>query len=233
LIAENPINADYRRGLVLNYQQGGDYRRHSDTQGALEYFRRAVALEEDLLAADPANALIRKDLGYQHKRIADFLANLKDWSQAFMHFSKALEIFEKLASDAPADLISRFSVVACRAGMAAMHARRDEVDLALQECSKATALLGEISEDSTYARQRFNRAQAFQYLGYAYSAIAASPKASASESKQHTSAAREMFQKALNVLDDLRSRGMLDVSSEEWARQIAGEIATCDTALAK
>jgi hypothetical protein len=114
-----------------------------------------------------------------------------------------------------------------------MHARLDENNLALEECSKAIALLEEIAEDATNARQRFNRAQAFQYLGYAYSAIAESPKASASENRQHTIAAREMFQKTLNVLDDLRSRGILDVSSEEWAGKVAGEIAKCDTALGK
>ncbi len=33
LIADDPINADYRRGLVLNYQHGGDFR-NGTTRGA-------------------------------------------------------------------------------------------------------------------------------------------------------------------------------------------------------
>ena len=40
------------------------YRKRSDKRGALEYFRKAAALGEELLAADPANALTRKDLAY-------------------------------------------------------------------------------------------------------------------------------------------------------------------------
>ncbi len=44
LIAEDPINADYRRQLVMNYKNGGDYRKFTDKDGALEYFRRAVTL---------------------------------------------------------------------------------------------------------------------------------------------------------------------------------------------
>ena len=40
LLADDPLNADYRRCLVLNYQHGGDFRRESDKRGALEYFRR-------------------------------------------------------------------------------------------------------------------------------------------------------------------------------------------------
>lgn len=231
LIADDPLNADYRRGLVLNYKNGGDYRKRSDSRGALEYFRRAVALDEELLAADPANALTRTDLGYLHKRIADFHANLEDWSQALAHFSKALEIFDKLALDAPADLISRFRGATCRAGIAGMQARLGDVEPALEECRKAIALLQGITEDVTNVQHRSNRAEAHQYLGYAYLALAAFPKASTSESRQHMSAARDMFRQALNILDGVRkSQGDLGVD-EEWAREIAAEIAKCETAL--
>jgi len=233
LIAGDPINADYRRALVLNYRNGGDYRRLSDPRGALEYFRRAVALDEELLAADQANALTRKELGYLHKRIADFLANLEDGPQALLHYRKALEIFEKVVTDAPADLISQYLVATCRAGVAQGEARLGEVDPALQECRKAIALLGEITEDATNARQRYNRAQAYENLGFAYLALAASPKASANETTQRMSAARDMFQQGLNVLDDLRSRGILNAHDEVWANGIAAEVARCDTALGK
>ncbi len=91
----------------------------------------------------------------------------------------------------------------------------------------------EITEDATNDHQRFNRADAYEYLGYAYAALAASPKASASETRERMSVARDMFRQSLNVLDDLRSRGILDVNSEVWVKEIAGEMAKCDTALAK
>jgi tetratricopeptide (TPR) repeat protein/tRNA A-37 threonylcarbamoyl transferase component Bud32 len=233
LIAEDPINTDYRRVLVLNYQHGGDYRKKNDKRGALEYFRRAAALDEELLAADPANALTRIDLGYTHKRIADFLANLQDNSQALLHFSKALEISEKLVADAPTDLSSRLRMASCRAGVAGMQARLGEVDAALEECRKTIALLREITEDATNAHQRFKRAEAYEYLGYAYLALSAFPQASASETRERMGAARDMFRQSLNVLDDLRSRGAMDANSEAWARNIAGEIAKCDTALGR
>jgi tetratricopeptide (TPR) repeat protein/tRNA A-37 threonylcarbamoyl transferase component Bud32 len=232
LIAEDPINADYRRGLLLNYQQGGHYRR-SDKRGALEYFRRAVTLGEELLAADPANALTRKDLAYAHRKVAECLADLEDHSQALLHFSKALEIFEKLASDAPADLVTRFRAATCRAGIATMQTRLGEVDPALEQCRKAIALLEGITEDQTNMKHRFHRAEVHEFVGYAYLELAASPKVSASESRQHTNAARDMFQKALNILDDSRSRGEDLGLDEGWAKSISGEIAKCNTALGK
>lgn len=233
LIADDPLNADYRRGLVLNYQQGGDYRKRSDKHGALEHFRRAAALNEELLAADPANALTRKDLGHTHKRIADFLANLEDNAQALVHFRRALEIAEKLVADAPADLTSRFRAAICGAGVASMQARLGEVESALRECRKSIAVLQEITEDPTNMVQQSRRAEAHEYLGYAYKALAASPKSSASETRQHMSAARDMFRQGLNVLEDLRNRGILIANDEIRVKNLAGEIAKCEKALGK
>ncbi len=230
LIAEDPLNVDYRRLLVLSCQHAGGYRDRTDKPGALEYFRRAVALGEELLAADPANALTRKDLAYAHRKIADLLATLEDNSQALSHFGKALESYEKVVADAPADLVSRFLVATCRAGVARMQARLGEVNPALEECGKAIALLQEITGDKP---GHLGRAQGCEYLGYAFVALAASPKASASESRQHMSAARDMFQQTLRIIDELRrTEGDLGVN-EQWAKEVAGEIAKCDTALGR
>jgi tetratricopeptide (TPR) repeat protein len=231
LIADDPISVEYRRRLVMTYYNGGDIRKQSDKRGALELFRKAAALDEELLAADPDNALTHRDLGYTHKRIADCLVELEDWPQALLHFSKALESTEKVVMGAPEDLYSRFLVATCHAGVARMQARLGEVDLALEECRKAIALLQEITGDKP---GHLSRAEGYEYLGYAYAALAASPKASASERRQHMSAARDLFRQALNVFDDARrSAGGLGAHDEEDAKEIAGEIAKCHTALAR
>jgi hypothetical protein len=141
-----------------------------------------------------------------------------------------LESAQKVVADAPADLISQFQVATCRAGIARMQARLGEVAPALEECRKAKALLQEITGDKT---PLIGRAQAYAFLGYAYLALAASPNASASAKKEHASSARDMFQQTLHILDDLRNRqGTLGLN-EDWAKEIAGEIAKCDTALGK
>ena len=110
----------------------------------------------------------------------------------------------------------------CRRGLG-------EVDPALEECRKAIVLLRTITGGKT---KHLGRAQAYEYLGYAYVALAASPKASAGEKRQRMGAARDMFQQTQNILDDLRSQGSLG-ANEQWAREIAGEIAKCDAALTK
>jgi tetratricopeptide (TPR) repeat protein len=154
-------------------------------------------------------------------------------SEALSHFRKAREIYEKVASDAPEDLTSRFRVITYGAGVAGMQARLGQIEPALQECRLAVVLLREIREDATNTMQRFHRAEAYEYLAYAFNALAASSKASTGESRQYRNTAREMFQEALNVLEDVRSRGALDPASAEWATTIAAEIAKCDAALEK
>jgi tetratricopeptide (TPR) repeat protein len=230
LIAEDPISVNHRRRLVETYYNGGDIRKQSDKRGALELFRKAAALDEELLAADPGNAFTHRDLGYAHKRIADCLVELEDWPQALVHFSKALESHEKVVLTAPEDIYSRFMVAICRGGVARMQARLGEGDRALEECRKAIALLKEIIGDKP---GHLYRAQGYEYLGYAYAALAASPKASASESSQHLSAACDLFRQALNVFNHARGRGGSPGMNEDYAKTIAGEIAKCDAALGK
>ncbi len=228
LIADDPINVDYRRRLVKAYSNGGDIREQSDKSGALDLFHKAAALDEELLATDPGNAITHRDLGNTHKRIADCLVELEDWQQALPHFRKALESYEKVAMTAPEDIYSRFLIASCHGGVARMEARLGEVDLALEECRKAIALLQEIAGDKPLWR-----AEAYGYLGYAYAALAASPKASASESRQHLSAARDLFRQALDIFDDsLRSMGGMGWK-EKYAKAIAGQIAECEAALGK
>jgi tetratricopeptide (TPR) repeat protein len=231
LVAENPDNADYRRALIDNYKQSAEYRAERDEPGALDDFRKALVLEEQLVAADPANVVTRRDLAYLHKRIGECSADLNDNSQALEHFRKAAEIFDKVRADAPADLPSRFRAATCRAGAAGMQARLGQIDSALQECRKAEALFAEITEDPTNNQHRSLRAQGYEFVAYAYEALAAVPGTSAADARQRTSAARKMFQQAVEVLNDLRARGILGEADEQWAKSIAGEMAKCDQAL--
>ena len=65
LFADDPSNAEFRRLLAISYQNDGDYRSFlDDTGGALESFRKKLALDERSLADDPVNAQARGDLGY-------------------------------------------------------------------------------------------------------------------------------------------------------------------------
>jgi non-specific serine/threonine protein kinase/serine/threonine-protein kinase len=230
LLAQDPLNADYRRSLVINYQNGGDMRQKVDPRGALESLRRAVELGEELVAADPANATARADLAYNHKRVADFLVELNEHSEALRHFRQANDGYQRVIKDAPEDLSSRFYAATCRAGVARMQACLGEIEPAVEECDNVIAFLRETSGDQP---GNLGKAQPYEYLGYAYVALAASPRASADASRKYMTAAREMFRQSQSIIDEARRRDGDLGQNENWAREIAGEIAKCDAALAK
>ena len=230
LLAQDPLNAEYQRSLVINYQEAGDMRQKVDQRGALEFVRRAVELGEKLVAADPANGTARIDLAYNHKRVADLLAKLNEHSEALPHYRQASEGYQRVIKDAPEDLSSRFFAAACRAGAARMQACLGEIEPALEECDNVIAFLRETSGDQP---GHLGKAEAHEYLGYAYVALAASPRASAEARRKHTTAAREMFRQSESIIDEARRRDGDLGQNENWAREIAAEIAKCDAALGK
>lgn len=233
LITDDPLNADYRRGLAVSYDHAGNYRSQSDKREALNYYRRAAELADQLVAADPVNTITRADAARTHKKIAEALAISRENAEALSHFNQALQVYNSLAADAPADLTWPLKVATCRAGAAGMQARLGQVDSALQECNKTLALLREIPEDRTNVGRQMNKAEAYRYLAYAYVAVAELRKPSAAQTTQATSNALAMFQQSLNILNDLRSQGKFDTSGEASAQTIADDMAKCEAALPK
>jgi len=77
LATEDPKKSDYRRLLAISYQNDGDYRAiPGDKIGALRSFRKKLDLDEQSLAAVPANAQARGDFGYSCERLGELLVAL-------------------------------------------------------------------------------------------------------------------------------------------------------------
>jgi serine/threonine protein kinase len=222
LVKEDPVNTDYRRALFVDYFNGGKYRDSSDKR-ALEYFDRALKLAEQAIAADPANALIRDDLAITQRRMADRYANLDDNAQALQHFRNAAENYEKL----PQDPKARTNIAICRAGVAGMQARLGQLAPALDECRKVLALLKEIPTPSR------DLAEAYEHLGSAHKALAASSKTSANEQREQMSTVRDMFRQALKVLNDWRNQHTFSPDDERYVKSLTDEMSKSETALDK
>jgi tetratricopeptide (TPR) repeat protein len=232
LVAADPVNTDYQQGLVAAYALGAEMRKASDPSAALEYYRRTAEMEEKLLKADPANAVAERNLKDGYIEIAHLLSHRRDASQALLYYSKAVEHSEKLsANTAHADPGVSLKALTARAGAAGMRTRLGDIDFALDECSRLTAQLPEIPDDPTNVHFRSYRAEAYEYLGYAYRDIAAASKPPASQTRQYINIARDMFRESMNIFDDIRTRGGLEPTDAVEAKSVAGEIAQCDTEL--
>ena len=87
---------DCHRDLALMFQSAG---RPADAE---QEYRQALALEEKLVADEPANPDCRRDLAYSDFGFADFLRYNKRTSEVEDFDRRALGLFEKLGDEFPA-----------------------------------------------------------------------------------------------------------------------------------
>jgi tetratricopeptide (TPR) repeat protein len=163
--------------LAISCQNDGLYRAIlHDVGGALQSFRKKLALDEQSLAEDPVNAQCREDLGYSCERIGDLLAESGDYLQALSHYRKALAMYQKVSEVAPQILRVHYRVIFARAGIGKMQAKLGKRDDALAECSKANALLNQMPEDPNISWQRSMRGQLCMHLADAHATLAGGRK---------------------------------------------------------
>ncbi|MHC4732580.1 MAG: serine/threonine protein kinase, partial [Planctomycetota bacterium] len=107
LAAEAGDNLDLKRDLASAYDRVGDIhgglRNPSlgDTAGALENFRTALALRQEVTEADPDDLDTLKALSTSHIRIGDMLTNTSDVAGALGAYREALAIREEVARRDP------------------------------------------------------------------------------------------------------------------------------------
>jgi tetratricopeptide (TPR) repeat protein len=233
-VAEDPTNGIYLRGLEISYANDGDYRdRLGDKRGALESYRKGIAISEQLVAADPSDTGASDDLACEYQRVADLLAALEDNSQALSNYEKSCQIFEKTSAKARENLWERLQLAISRAGVGKIQARLGKIASAVEECRKTVPLLEETTENPTNRIHRSLKAQAYQYLGEAYVALATFGNVPSADISQHWTTARDMFQRSSGIYQDMRTRGILSVPDAHQLDEVAGEVAKCDAALRK
>ncbi|MFL6215725.1 MAG: protein kinase domain-containing protein [Blastocatellia bacterium] len=116
LNASAPDDLDLRRALARAYAQVGDIKGHpyfpnlGDTSGGLESHRRALALRESLVAADPNNVEYRRALYQSCYSMGYMLRGTGDLAEAEQSLRRAVEIIQSLAAADPNNAKSKRSV---------------------------------------------------------------------------------------------------------------------------
>ncbi len=231
LLAEDPTNTDYRRIVAISYQNNGDYRAWmKDTSGALESFRKKLQLDEQSVAADPANAQAVGDLAYSNLRLGELLVSSNDYTQAIGFLMHAADAYEKSAAIDQQDegIPVRAAGAYARLGLA--QAKLGDGSAAQEQCDKAAKLLLSAANDPANAMARRVRAIAFGDLGEAYATLATN-NGSRDSAKREWRAARDMYQRSLNVLQELQKSGILDADEIPEVDNTGRKLADCEAAL--
>ena len=90
-----------QRFASIHFHWGRAQDDRRDYIGALESFRRAMAMYESLLAESPSDPIRRRDVGVTSEKIGSMLSALGNLEDAEAAQRRALVIFEKLSTDFP------------------------------------------------------------------------------------------------------------------------------------
>jgi len=228
LAATDPTNADYRRILAISYQNQGDYRAWmKDITGALESFRQKLALDEEAFAADPANAQARGDLGYCNLRMGDLLKDSGQHTQAVPHYQRAIQLYQAVAAADPKDLPLGLRLIILRAHFGETQAKLGNTVPAGEECAQAADLLQKVPDQPGNVEIGRLRMEACIALGDAYLVLAEVSPAPNSASENRRKAC-DVHRNGLAVMQELRSRGLLQANEITEMEELTRKIAECD-----
>jgi serine/threonine protein kinase len=113
LSAESGGDASLQSELATAYLKVGDiqgnpyYPNLGDMSGALASYQKALAIRETLVAVNPKNAKLRRELANSYSAIADVFWAKGDNAGALENYKKALAIDEALANENPSDKSNR------------------------------------------------------------------------------------------------------------------------------
>jgi non-specific serine/threonine protein kinase/serine/threonine-protein kinase len=228
LVELDPNNTVFMNELAVNVGKvGSSMMKLGDTKGALEKFKQALAIYESLIAADPNDAAMRRNAGVGYRNVGA-ATGIGDRAEALKNFNKALEIFAGLvAKDATNGdfrqqwaytflALSQFQVKATDFNAAVASAQQG---IKIEEALVASAPTNVAAQNTL--------ALLYRQLGDSAAALGAKG------TKQNWSAARDAYQKALDIYQDMKSKGTLSSADAGKPDEVAAEIAKCDAALSR
>jgi tetratricopeptide (TPR) repeat protein len=116
LSASRPGDTRVRMELASCYEVLGDVLGHtglenlSDRAGAIESYRKAMAIDEAVASGEPGNTRARRAMGIVRMKTADMQGDGGDWKAALENYRGALEILQALSTAEPANAQARRSV---------------------------------------------------------------------------------------------------------------------------
>ncbi len=195
-IASGSNAAEDRREMAKIYEVIGDaQKKNRDAAGALESYRRALAIRESLSAMDATSATRGRDLAISHSKIAEILALNNDSSGALESQRRATSIFETLASQDPNNAKARREMAFAYNKLGDLLWYSDDVAGAIEQYKKAKDIRQSlVALDPANAQARRDLAMSDAGLGDTLIR------------KGEIAEGRELIKKALAIFEELAAR---------------------------
>jgi eukaryotic-like serine/threonine-protein kinase len=229
IVKRDPSNTFYRRQLAVSLGNLGNTMLDMNEVGALDSFRQALAIYESLAAADPNDADIRKNsaVGYRNVGVA-----LRTGSriEALNNFHKALQILAELVVKDPTNADYRRQWATTYLLLSRFQSQANDLNGAVDSANQGIKIdEALVASSSTNVSARNTLAQLDSQLGASHAALAT--KSGAGKQNAQWQAAKDAYQKSLDIYQDMKSKGTLSGADAGKPDELAKEIAKCDVAL--
>ena len=218
-----PDNARYARDVAMAWERLGSLQHETGKpREALGSYGKLLSIGEKQVARDPENAQAQRDLLAAHGFLGDVRAGLGEWPKALEHYTVALATCKQLVEHDPANARGQSDLGEAHYNLGKIHRALGNQSESRARYLKAVSVwepLLTASSDSTDLRGRLALAHAA--LGRDYAASRQWPLANTS------------YSKSLDMLQELKSRGVLGRDREAELGRIQAELAQCDLHLAK
>jgi len=200
---------------------------------ALEHYQRFLAHSQAFADTQGDHFYARRSVAIGHQWLGIILSDLGRQEEALVRLETALAIQEELASRDPEQALIQEDITATciERGEAQLALRRyGETQASFERAVQLSESLTE--QDPQRAGIQQLRAVAYQKMGEFHLALAEDAATPIGERRGHWTGAREWYQQALDLFNDLRQRGLLDHEYADTPEQIHEALTRCADALA-
>jgi eukaryotic-like serine/threonine-protein kinase len=222
-------NLQATRDLVLAYERLGTlHQAQDDLEAAMVAFQRCVTLDREVVEAAPHVAEWQRDLAASYDRVALVALNLGRLTEAREFARLTVEQIAPLAAADPEDMV-------CARLLAMSYFRMAQLDLESGALSAAgEGFAASVKQFATLAAADGNDAWsrrlamvAVYYVGWVHREQGNAESLDAPARQEHLRAAVVHFERALELIAELDSLGMLQSGDHAQAEAIKSEIAAC------
>jgi tetratricopeptide (TPR) repeat protein len=212
----------------------GDVDIHTgNARAAVESYRKALAMAEQTVAADPANIKAQRNVAAAQARLGRALIAANEFAEALPFEQRAAAIYERVAAADPSNLFAQAEKAYAYSYLSVALANTGKGAQAIELGDKAHSIVEELSgANPSNVELRGLQASTYSMLGDVHATLAAGER-QASRQADHWRAARDWYQRGYDILKALKDRGEFTSVDYGTPDEAAAKIAQCDAALAK
>jgi serine/threonine protein kinase len=223
------VKARFQRNLAINLRKYGDVEwMKGQKQNGLALALRSLDLFRTLAQAEPNDAQAQFSHSAQHTAVGNYYWESEDLPKAAEHYRQGLHLDEICVRNDPSNVQMRRSLIVNSQNVGYTLAQQGDIANAQQYCAKALTELEVLLKTNATAPGLLNMAkEIYGYDGEVNVIFAERRGVTTAESQRYWQAALKSYQRSLDLLLQLKEKGLIRRIDTQQEESLQREIAKC------